>query len=298
MRVFRALLQERNLSRVASQMGLTQQAVSGHLRKLRDVFADRLFIRSGHGMVPTAKAEQLASKLEQVFTGLESLLEQPEFHPATFNGVYTVCATDYAQSVVLPELLSRIREKAPDLKIIVRNFERDDLDQFMSSGEIDLALTFPTFIPSHYPYQVLFQEHHVCVTGKRSQLSEQIFSVTQVAALPQLVVSPSRANLRGSHDNWFEERGVKRNVVMSVPFFSAAADCVKATDMIAFLPSRLLPDERLTPLKLSEMPPGFEVIAAWHSRSSHDPLHCWILDLLLELFPQPVSQKKNNSEKS
>ncbi|MGY0218771.1 LysR family transcriptional regulator [Endozoicomonadaceae bacterium StTr2] len=296
LRVFRAVLQERNLSRVASLMGLTQQAVSNHLRKLRDVFEDPLFIRSGHGMIPTPKAEQLGAKLDSVFVELESLLEQSSFEPASLNGVYTICATDYAQSVVLPVLLSEIRKQAPHLKIIVRDFEIDDLDHLMSSGAIDLTLTFPEFIPAHYPYQVLFEEHHVCVAGKHSQLANEPLSIARIASLPQLIVSPSRANLRGSHDRWFEQRGGKRNIVMSVPFFAAAADCIKNTDMIAFLPSRLLPDERLTRLELDETPPGFEVIAAWHMRSSRDPLHRWILDLLKALHHQPEVEGRATKE--
>ena len=245
-------------------------------------------------MIPTPVAMRLGTKVAHILTELEDLFEQPEFDPASLNCVYTICATDYAQSVILPSLFALMRQQAPKLKIIVRTFEIDNLDSLMSSGEVDLAFTFPEFIPDHYPYQHLFQEYHVCVASKGFAFAEKQLTIAQVAALPQLVVSPSRANLRGSHDSWFQQRAGKRNIVMSVPFFSAAADCVKSTDIIAFLPSRLLPNDDLLQLSLDETPPGFDVIAAWHSRSSHDPLLSWILGLLDTIFQsdQVISTEK------
>jgi DNA-binding transcriptional LysR family regulator len=82
---------------------------------------------------------------------------------------------------------------------------------------------------------------------------------------------------------WFEAKGLQRKVVLSVPSFAAAAECVAETDILAFLPSRLLPDPRLQQVHLTEYPPGFDVIAAWHPRSGQDPLHLWIRTILSEL---------------
>ena len=286
LRVLQALLQERNLSRVASKMGLTQQAISEQLRKLREVFDDRLFIRCSSGVVPTPLAESLGEKVNRILEDVEGLLAPEQFDPAKLKGIFVISATDYAVKVVLPPLLARVRTLAPELKLIICDFESDNLNQLMVSGELDLALTFPAFVPDSYPSLLLFQEHHVLVAGRNSPLAGKPLTLAEVAPMPQLVISPSRPNLRGSADDWFAAQGLKRNIVMSAPSFSAAPDIIEAAGTIAFLPSRLLPNDRVIPLDLKATPPCFDIIAAWHNRSTHSPIHRWILDLLKEIFVQ------------
>jgi len=284
LRILKALLEERNVSRVAANMGLTQQAISEQLRKLRALFGDRLFIRQGNGMVPTPKAEQLGGKIDHILESITSLLKQDEFDLSRYDAIVNISATDYAIQAVLPSLLSRIRRQAPKLRIVVRDFESDGLDQLMATGEIDLVLAFPSFVPSSLHSITLFEEQHICVAGRNSSLVGQSLTLKDVAALPQLIVSPSRDSLKGSHDQWFAQKGLTRNIVMSVPSFSAAPVVIAASDVIAFYPERLLPNEHVTPLKLDTYTPKFEVIAAWHSRSSQSAIHLWLIDTLKSLF--------------
>ncbi|MEQ4908366.1 LysR substrate-binding domain-containing protein [Proteus vulgaris] len=104
-----------------------------------------------------------------------------------------------------------------------------------------------------------------------------------------MIVSPTRANLIGSADDWFASKGYSRNIVMSVPSFAAAPACIISTGCIAFLPSRILPNPLVRPIQLDDSPPSFDVIAAWHLRSNQDPLHKWILSLLQQEFPAQQS---------
>lgn len=284
LRVLKALLQERNLSRVADTMGLTQQAISEQLRKLRDIFDDPLFVRQGNSMVPTPTAEKLGGKIGGILAQVESLLQPEVFDPASYRGTFSISATDYAIQAVLPSLLEVVRKAAPSLKLIVRDFETDNLNQLMAAGEIDLALTFPEFIPDNLRSKRLFEEQHICVAGKKSPWKNQRLTLAQLAELPQLIISPSRANLRGSHDEWFAGRGLKRNIVMSVPSFAVAPDIIAATNTLAFYPSRLLPNRKVVALDLDTLPPKFEVIAAWHNRCNSSPLHRWVIEELLRLF--------------
>ena len=51
-----ALLKERNVTKAANQLGLSQPAMSNGLRRLREVFEDPLLIRTSDGMTPTERA--------------------------------------------------------------------------------------------------------------------------------------------------------------------------------------------------------------------------------------------------
>ncbi len=96
LRILSALLKLKNVSDVARKMGLTQQAISEQLRKLRDLFDDRLFIRQGNTMVATPKAIALEKPINQILTQVEALLIPKQFIPSSYKGVFTISATDYA----------------------------------------------------------------------------------------------------------------------------------------------------------------------------------------------------------
>ncbi|MAG75580.1 MAG: LysR family transcriptional regulator [Colwelliaceae bacterium] len=283
LKVLHLLLRESNVSKVAHILGISQQAVSEHLRKLRNTFGDQLFIRKSNGLIATPFAESLATEVGRIINSIEKLVEPKEFNPATVKSIFRICATDYAQAVVLPKFLASIRSQAPNLKVIVQDIEIDNLSNLMDRGDIDLVISFPRFLPQKYPMATLFTENHKCVVNKKHPRANEIWSIEDVAKHPQLIVSPKRANLVGSADDYFEERGYKRNIVMTLPFFSSTADCVASTDLLAFLPSKLLTHSNLHKVKCDIDLPSFDVVIAWHQRSDKDQLNKWIRSKLLDL---------------
>ncbi|MBA6416893.1 MAG: LysR family transcriptional regulator [Cognaticolwellia sp.] len=284
LRVLQLLLQERNLSKVAHIMGLTQQAISEQLKKIRHTFDDEMFIRTSNGVIPTQVAEKMEHRVNQILADIDNLITGEKFNPAELSGILQISSSDYALVTILPMLLTQVNALAPNLKVIIRDFESDNLNQLMVTGELDLVFTFPEFIPENYPNKRLFEDHHVCVTGNNSIYRGKKYSLLELAQLPQIVISPSRPNLKGSHDSWFAKQGIKRHILMSVPSFSAASTIIEATNTIAFLPSRLLPDPKLVAIEIEQNPPKFDVIVAWHQRSNNNPLHLWLLGLLDNIF--------------
>ncbi|MFQ3193085.1 MAG: DNA-binding transcriptional LysR family regulator [Paraglaciecola sp.] len=284
LRVLQLLLQERNLSKVANLMGLTQQAISEQLKKLRNTFDDEMFVRTNNGVIPTHVAEKMEDKVNHILSDIDNLIAGEQFNPAELSGVLKISTSDYALVTILPLLLKQMNKQAPSLKVIIRDFESDNLNQLMVTGELDLVFTFPEFIPEDYPHMRLFEDHHVCVTGKNSIYRDTKYSLKEIAQLPQIVISPSRPNLKGSHDSWFAKKDLKRNVLMSLPSFSSASAIIEATNTIAFLPARLLPDSKLVAIEMEESPPCFDVIVAWHKRSENNPLHRWLLNILDDIF--------------
>jgi DNA-binding transcriptional LysR family regulator len=280
LRVFQALFRERNASKAGNHLGLTQQAISEHLKKLRDVFGDRLFLRKTNGFIPTPFAEELAIEIDKVLSDFQALLSPKIFDPKTVTDTFVIAATDYAQQVVLPALISTLRKESPNLKIIVRDFEIDKLHELMERGKVNLAIAFPDYIPDSYPLVKLFEEHHVCVTSPNSLISTMQPTLAEVASYPSIIASPSRPNFKGSIDDWFKQFGLERNVVISAPCFSIVPMYLDTTDSIAFLPSRAVKDLNLIEIPLEHYPDSFDVIAAWHPRYNEDALQKWVISML------------------
>ena len=280
LRIFQALIREKNASKAASKLGLTQQAVSEQLKKLRDVFNDQLFLRKTTGFVPTPYAEELSVDIDKLLNDFQALLAPKIFDPKTVDGAFVIAATDYAQQVVLPALVKELREQAPNLKLIIRDFELDSLHDLMENGKVDLAIAFPDYIPSTYPIIKLFEEQHICVTSANSSIAGTKPTLSQIASYPSIIASPSRPNFKGSIDDWFKSFDLTRNVVVSAPCFSIVPMYLETTDSIAFLPSRAVSSE-LVKIELKQLPAPFDVIAAWHPRYNKNPLHKWVVSKLV-----------------
>jgi len=280
LRVFQALIKEQSASKAANHVGLTQQAVSEQLKKLRDVFNDRLFLRKTNGFIPTPFAQELSLEVDALLIGFEALLSPKVFEPHTVEGTFVIAATDYAQQVVLPSLISTLRTLSPKLRIIVRDFEIDNLHQLMESGKVNLAIAFPDYIPTNYPLIKLFKERHICVASPNCTLAHEKASLETVANHPTIIASPSRPNFKGSIDDWFKQFGLKRNIVVSAPCFSVVPMYLETTDSIAFLPSKAIKGLNLIEIELEQSPEPFDVIAAWHPRYNDEALQQWVVSLL------------------
>jgi DNA-binding transcriptional LysR family regulator len=86
------------------------------------------------------------------------------------------------------------------------------------------------------------------------------------------------ASFTGSADGWFARQGLQRRVVASAPSFFMALEYLKGSDLVAFMPSRLLPCEGLFEIALPKYPPGYQVVAAHHPNAQDDPFIAWLLE--------------------
>jgi DNA-binding transcriptional LysR family regulator len=111
------MLEERNVSRAAERLFITQPAMSKTLSRLREVFDDPLFTRSSHGMRPTPRALDLAAELETVLQGIQQLLAGHDFDPGVYRGEITIAISEYIGVWLLPPLINRLAFLAPRLTV-------------------------------------------------------------------------------------------------------------------------------------------------------------------------------------
>ena len=76
LKAFSVLMDERNVSKAAERLAITQPAMSGVLTRLRDSFDDPLFVRVQRGVVPTNRALELAPQVKKVLNEVEQLLQR------------------------------------------------------------------------------------------------------------------------------------------------------------------------------------------------------------------------------
>ncbi|ALL69958.1 transcriptional regulator, LysR family (plasmid) [Paraburkholderia caribensis MBA4] len=284
LRTLDALLDERNVTKAAQRLSLTQPAVSGMLTRLRESFDDPLFVRTQRGIVPTLRALELAAPLKQILGEIDALLRPQAFDPATAELTLTIASTDYAlQAVVLP-FLEALRRKAPGVRVAVVPVQDALLQAQFERGEIDLALVTPESALPELHARRLFDERYVCVMrASHPDAQGGTLSLDRFCALDHALVSYSGGSFRGVTDDALARVGRERRVTVSVTSFLVLPRILKGSDLIAVVPQRLVARSR--GLATVEPPldiPGFTKTVAWHERTHRALAHRWVRELLFK----------------
>lgn len=284
LKTLEALYRFKNISSAAEHLDVSQQAISLKLKNIRDILGDRLFVRTGHGVTPTPYANLIEPHIHKVLGHLNEIPLPASVTLSETERTLVISATDYTQKIIVGELIKELREHAPQVKVIVINIEAANLTKKMHHGEIDLALTSHGYVPEGLITESLFTEKYLCVTTNKEISVTDHLPLTRLVEHDFIITSPGTGSFKGSADTWFEQQGLQRNVVMSVPSFHMATEYLKKTNMVGFLPSRLLPIDGLFEIPLSKYPPGYEVVAAYHPSAKNDPFMTWLLDSIKNRF--------------
>ncbi len=296
LRLFDAVYLERNVSRAAERLNLTQPTASQGLMRLRLALGDPLFERAPGGVRPTPRAERLARAVQQALGLLgEALTESAEFRPLESTRVFRLHLSDIGEARFLPDLMGALRERAPGVRLDTRPWAHPDIAPALDSGRLDLALGFlPTVADTRQQklmqdrYIVLLREGHPFVQARAKALREGDLSVA-LDELPQLEYAAVRSHadtLRILQLLKLEDR-----LRLTAAHFLALPDIVRAVDVGVLMPRSIArgfavhggyvllePD---FPLR------DFTVSMHWSSRFEADLALTWLRAEVVELFAGP-----------
>jgi len=132
------LLEERNVTRAAERLSVSQPALSKTLHKLRDSFEDELFTRTAHGLVPTPRAEELGAQLPTLLESVERVLGESDFDPLTYLGSFKLLLPPILCEALRPGLVAELDKTAPGVQVITAEIT-PDYQELLKKGEIDFA---------------------------------------------------------------------------------------------------------------------------------------------------------------
>ncbi|WP_416897073.1 MAG: LysR family transcriptional regulator [Minwuia sp.] len=280
---FEAMANERNVTRAAERLGLTQQGMSGQLARLRELFGDPLFVRTRNGMVPTPRAEELVPVVSATLSNISRLLSAERFDPSGFEGTARIAASDYAAALILPPLLRRIQVEAPGMRLEIRPVDAGSLEADMREARLDLALTVPQFSFPGLHSMHLFDERYVGVARRgHPMLNGGPVSLDDFCAYEHLLVSPFRGDAVGPTDEALARLNRSRRIGVVVPGFSVVGLLLEQTDLIALMPMRLIQNMRrdLETFRPPVAVEGFRLNAYWPPRLNEDPPHRWLREAI------------------
>jgi DNA-binding transcriptional LysR family regulator len=285
--IFLTLMDERNVTRAAERLGMTQPALSNALNRLRDTMRDPLFIRERYGMKPTQMAEELAPVVRAALTSLEDMIGgQQTFDPALATRQFTIAPNSYVEFVLMPVIVARLRKVAPGIRLRLTPFGNDLVETGAVSGATEMVLGRIVDPPDNLVVQHLMDDGLACVVRRdHPEIGDQLSQAQYEGMRHVNVLPPGR--MRAGLFQALQQRGVKREVAVSVTHFLAVPEMVAVSDYCATLPRqicrRLARDERLKILPAPVDLGTFPVELAWHVRYRSDPAHRWLRSLIAEV---------------
>ena len=278
-----AVYQERSVTRAAERLALSQPAVSGMLNKLRDLLGDELFVRTSHGVVPTPRTEELVGPVKEVIASTQLLFEPKEFDPAHSHFDVRLCGSDYVNRTLLGVLAGDIMERAPNARVSLLMYTAGLADQTRLLDEVDILFTTQEPNTVSPRGQILFRDSLVCMSSYKGHRDGQEVPVSELCDLSNIILSPIGAGVSERISSFFRERGLVRNIAITVPDFSSVFRAMRYSELIAFLPSKMVRQYsgELKQLQVGLDIPAADVVADWHDRFEGDPRHTWIRERML-----------------
>ena len=286
--VFQEVYRERQISGAARRLGLSQSAVSNALARLRRLFGDELFVRTGQGMQPTPFAEGLAepvgSALAQVTLALN---RRGGFDPLTSRRRFTLAMTDVGELHFMPPLIERCRLAAPHLQLSSVRAGSIALKEEMESGRVDLAIGPFEDISEALYQRLLFRQPYVTMMRRGHPLTQGKVDLARFAEAEHLLVD-SRESPYDRINQLLEKAGVGGSTRFRVPHFTAVPYIVGSSDLVVTVPQKLAeragPPFGLAWITPPLVLPPLQTNMFWHRRFNQDPGNQWLRTLVADSF--------------
>jgi DNA-binding transcriptional LysR family regulator len=283
----RALLTERNVTRAAAALGLSQPAVSAALARLRRHYRDDLLVRVGNRYELTPLALRLVERTESAVAGIEGVFSAaPDFDPASTTREFTLLVSDYATTVLGVPLAAALAERAPCARLALRPHSPEDVVGGAARLRGVDGLVMPHGFVDDLPYLDLYADRWVLLAAVDNTRVGAHATLDDLAALPWVTIyhrptafTPAALQLR--------TLGIEPRAQVVVESFLPVPDLVAGTERVALVQARLA--ARLGPgdgVRVLDAP--FEVAPLlealwWHPMYDADPAHRWLRAVVAEV---------------
>lgn len=290
-----ALLSDASVSRAATRIGLSQPAMSHALRRLREILDDPLLVRVGPRMELTPRAQGLRAPLKQTLEQVRGLFVADGFDPATSQRRFALMIPDHVVNLVLAPLMARMAKEAPGVRLDVTPWRGAALRAEDFPRHVDLVINcHPDAFPGFHRQRLFGDSDSLAVRRGHPQAAK--LRRMEVFLKARHVAVIGRGLAEDPIDTWLLARGIHRRIALSVPSYLQALHTVARSDLVAFVPGRLIGSLSDQLGLVSATPPiqpdGDEEFLFWPTRNQNDPGSTWLRRHVLAVGRDLDRQKK------
>lgn len=280
--VLDSIYTESSLSGAAKRLYVTQPAVSAALSRLRDVFNDPLFVRTGRRMVPTPTTESIIGQVRAALEMMRSSIDESyQFVPAEEHKTIRMSMSDLSESLILPQLYQTLEKEAPHMRLQVEQLHRREALKMLSAGQLDFVLDAPLLTNEQLCHEPLLVGQYVCLVREGHPITQQEMTLDAYLSCNHVHISSRRSGF-GYVDYALEKLSLKRRVVVRSQHYLMVPKLIASTDLCATVPSYFanMPGTVAIDLPLELEPQGHHIY--WHRSRDSDPAIKWLKNIILE----------------
>ena len=283
--ILNAIYTEGSLTKAAEVVGITQPAVSNALSRLRERFNDDLFVRTGSGMVPTQKTENIIKDIQNALTLMQHSVNEPDtFDEKTTTRAFKLSLGDISEGRVLPYIMKEIDKNAKNISVGSYAYKRSDQVHALATNNLDFVVDPVIPASDEINSFKVFEDDFVAIHREGHPISEiENPGIDDILAQDHLHVSSRK---RGLHliDVELDKIGYRRKVALRCQHFLIAPTIIKSTDMLLFATRSFAKAHHLPFLEIPAEIPSMEYFLIWHKSDEGDGGHIWMKELIINAF--------------
>lgn len=291
------LLEERNVTRAAERLFITQPAMSKTLQRLRDLYRDPLLVRSGRTLVPTPKAQELQRQLPDLLADIADLVRNKEFSPSKFVGRIGLAMPEFLAVLIVPRLIKILIKEAPNLTLAV-NSELESYAKELEDGNVDFAIEHEEELTDDFIRTALGGFTLACWMRRGHPLADEELTTEKMLRYKfvhyyMLNTESITSKAAPLFDRWIARQGYTREKVLVTTQLMTALDTIHGTDclMIGSLQDLEVEGEFYEvvrkPLPESlQIDPFFPLCIVQHHRTATSPVHQWVVSKIQQVVEQ------------
>lgn len=288
-RVLHAVLTEGSVSRAALRLGMHQPAVSAALRRLRAITGDPLLVRAGGRMVPTANAQRMIGPASAILANAQAMVQQAQpFDPAHARHAFTIAASDYLDPRFLPQVVARLKAEAPHLQLTIQPLHPGaDYRRWLAEGEVDVVIGNWPSPPGDLHQGRLLSDEVVCLVARHHPAVRRGWTLQEWLQAEHVAPTPFGPGLRGAIDDYLNQQGWQRNIVVRCPSFGMIPAMVSQT-LLVLTTGRRYCEAFTAQLPLVVLPPPvplprLQYYQLWHERAHGSRSGQWLRGLIRDV---------------
>ncbi|MHC2336633.1 DNA-binding transcriptional LysR family regulator [Bradyrhizobium sp. USDA 4454] len=279
-----ALLRDGSVSRAALRLNLSQPATSHALQRLRDLIGDPLLVRNGARMELTPRAQALRSPLAQALDQVRTLFVADDFDAARSERHFRLMMPDLAVELLMPPLMEKVTRLAPHVTIDVVPWRSSTIFTPDFARTIDLVISIGNSFKGFHRQRLYTDIDALAVrrghpAGAKLRKREAFLAARHVAVI-------IRGHNEDLIDTWLRAKGIERRIALVVPGYIEALHVTARTDLVAFVPRRLiaaLAKQLSLAIVTPPLDPGIDEQHMFYpTRAQMDPGSIWLRKLMLE----------------
>ena len=285
--IMNSIYTEGSLTKAAEVVGITQPAVSNALSRLREKFDDDLFVRTGSGMVPTQKTENIIKDIQNALQLMQKSVNEPdEFDPATSQKTFRISLGDINEGRILAILISKIEKQAPNIKLECYYTARGQVPHALATNELSFAVD--PFIPNSKDTNSskVFSDKFV-IAHRANHPVSKITEITLDEALKLKYINISNRK-RGASvvEMEMQKMQLQPEIALRAQHYLVTPEIVRSSDLCLLCSETFAKKHGLSYVNLPFDVPPLEQYLIWHKSDDNDGSHIWMRTLIAESFQE------------